>query len=453
MSVHIIRKGLDIPLAGEARPEMETLSPPSTYALRTADIIGHKFKVMVEEGESVKPGQPLCRLRQFPDVIFRTPNSGTIRDIRRGDRRALHEIVIDPDIHNQPDDLRIADPVDPETAEPDVLRTHLLQSGLWSLIIQRPLSKIANPEAKPVALFINAMATAPLAAQSHILLKDREQDLAVGVSALSKLCSGTTYCSVHRDSPSIPGVDTLSNTEIHTFAGPHPAGSPGIQIRQIQPLKQGETAWYVTAVDAAEIGYFLRTGCLPHMRIIALAGPEVSKPAYYQVRSGAALDTILDSRLSDNNEIRIINGDVLAGSKMNRTDHIAPAQSTLTVVPEGVTRDFMGWGMPGFKRYSALRTFASSLLPRRKHALDTRLHGGFRPIISIGQWEKVLPIDIHLTYLIRAIQAGDIQEAIELGLLELSEEDIALCAFIDPSKTDVCGIIRNGLDLYETEYL
>jgi Na+-transporting NADH:ubiquinone oxidoreductase subunit A len=453
MSVHVIRKGLNIPLAGEARPTLETLSQPATYALRTADIIGHKFKVMVEEGESVKPGQPLCRLRQFPDIILRAPNSGTIQDIRRGDRRALREIVIEPDTHNQPDDLRISDPVDPETTEPDILRSHLLQSGLWPLIIQRPLAKIAHPETDPVALFINAMATAPLASQPHILLKDREEDLAVGVSALSKLCSGNTYLAVHRDSPSIPGVDTLSNIEIHTFSGPHPAGSPGIQIHRIQPLKQGQTAWCVTAVDAADIGYFLRTGCLPHMRIIALAGPDVSKPAYYQVRSGAAIDTILDTRLSDNKDIRIINGDVLSGSQMNRTDHIAPAQSTLTVVPEGVSRDFMGWGMPGFKRYSALRTFASSLLPRRKHTLDTRLHGGFRPIISIGQWEKVLPMDIHLSYLIRAIQAGDIQEAIELGLLELSEEDVALCAFIDPSKMDVCGIIRNGLDLYETEYL
>lgn len=448
---HKIRQGLTIPLAGEARPVVETAASPVTVALRIADVIGMKFKLIVNEGDPVKLGQPLCYPRQFPSVLFRAPAAGVISEIRRGDRRALQEIVIKPDESQGEDTFRIYSLSDIDHTDPDELRRHLLAGGVWPLIHQRPLAKIAHPESQPVAVFINAMATAPLAGKPHILLQDREDDLRTGVKVLSRFCAGKTYVAVEKGGPAVPGVDALVDVEVHAFDGAHPAGCAGVHIRRIKPLKRGQIAWTVNAVDAADIGYLFRTGRFPVERVVAVVGSAVKKPAYYRTCSGADLATLLKGQVDDTESLRYINGDVLCGSMTSQSAHLGFSQSTITVIPEGTKRDFMGWGMPGFSRYSAFRTFASALLPRRKHALDTRLNGGSRPIISIGQWEKVFPFDIHLSYLLRAILAGDMQEAEELGLLELSEEDVALCAFVDPSKTEVCDILRRGLDAYEAE--
>ena len=188
-------------------------------------------------------------------------------------------------------------------------------------------------------------------------------------------------------------------------------------------------------------------------RVIALSGSPVTSPGYLRTRAGADIATITAGKLDTSGPLRYLNGDVLAGTITTPENHLGIHHSTLTVIPEGDDREFMGWAMPGFTYFSALRTFASSLLPRRQHVLDTRLNGGIRPIVSIGQWEKVFPYDIHLSYLIRAIQAEDVQEAESLGLLELAEEDVALCAFIDPSKMEISNLIRHGLNLYEAENL
>lgn len=453
MTYHKIRRGLDIPLVGRPDPRIDQGPPPQTLALRTAESIGFKFKVLVEEGQSVKQGEILCHTRQFPEIVFRAPAGGTVREIRRGARRAVHEIVIAPAETEEQESLKIWSESEISSAEPDTLREYFLSAGLWPLIQQRPLAKIARPDTPPTAVFINAAATAPLQAKSSVLLQDRADDFILGVHALKGVTAGQTCLCLHADDNPLPGADSLDGVEKHIFSGPHPSGSPGVHIRRIQPLKRGQTAWVVRAEHAADIGYTMRTGHLPTERVIALAGAPVKEPLYLRTRAGADLATLLDGRLDNSKPLRIINGDVLTGATTDPANHLSMHHSTLTVIPEGTERDFMGWGMPGFTYYSALRTFASSLLPRRKHNLDTRLHGGRRPMISIGQWEKVLPFDIHLSYLLRAIHAEDVQEAEALGLLELAEEDVALCAFIDPSKTEVCDVIRHGLDLYEAENL
>jgi len=444
---------LDIPLVGMPGPQMGIGPEPATIALRTAESIGFKFKVIVEEGQAVKRGEVLCHTRQFPEILFRSPAGGTIREIRRGARRAIQEIVIAPADTEETEQLRIWTESELAEVEPDTLRKHLLTAGLWPLIQQRPLAKIARPDARPAAIFINGTATAPLQAKPSVLLENRGEDFTIGVRSLARLTAGKTYLCLHARDNSIPGAEDLKKIETHTFDGPHPSGSAGVHIRRIQPLRRGETAWVIRAEDAADIGYTLRTGHPPIRRVIALAGPSVKQPAYIQTRAGADLATLVADRLNDPGPQRFINGDVLTGSITDRSNHLSIHHSTVTVIPEGTEREFMGWAMPGFSYYSALRTFASSMLPRRKYSLDTRLHGGRRPIINIGQWEKVLPFDIHLSYLLRAIEAGDVQEAEALGLLELAEEDVALCAFIDPSKTEVCDRIRHGLNLYETENL
>jgi len=448
---HNIRQGLDIPLKGMSDPTIETVPQPATIALRTADSMGFKFKVRVEQGEAVKQGQILCHTRQYPEIVFRSPAGGTIREIRRGHRRAVEEIVIDCAEVEEAESFKIWSNSDLESAKREDVQKHLLDGGVWPLVIQRPLAKVARPESQPVAIFINSMSTAPLQAKTAVLLKDRAEDFSFGVAVLQKLCSGKTYLSVHKNDDSIPGADSLKNVEIHTFSGPHPSGLPGLHIRKIQPLKKGETAWTVRAEHVADIGYLFRSGKFPTEKIIALTGSHVSNPKYYRTRAGADIATITNGYVDDSVPLRYISGDVLSGNITTTDNHLSMFHSTLTVIPEGIKRDFMGWGMPGFTNYTALRTFVSGILPRKMQSLDTRSHGGKRPLINLGQWEKVFPFDIHLSYLIRAIQAQDIEEAETLGLLELSEEDVALCSFIDPSKLELCSIIRHGLDLYEAE--
>ncbi|MCD4654733.1 NADH:ubiquinone reductase (Na(+)-transporting) subunit A, partial [bacterium] len=374
-------------------------------------------------------------------------------EIRRGARRAIMEIVItpDPDEREIKESFRVWSGSDIESGTPEDLRKHLLNSGLWPLIQMRPLAKTARPGSQPAAIFINAMSTAPLQAKTTLLLQNRAEDFITGVTALQKFNAGKTYLTVHKNDAPVPGADSLKNVETHTFSGPHPSGLPGLHIRKIQPLKRGETIWTIRAEDAADIGSFLRTGQFPTERIIALVGSQVNKPQYLRTRVGADLPTLTKGRIDDSVPVRYINGDVLSGITTNPVNHLGIHHSTITIIPEGNTRDFMGWGMPGFTSYSAMRTFASCLLPQKKRNLDTRTHGGKRPIVDIGQWGKVFPFDIHLSYLIRAIQAEDIEEAEALGLLELAEEDVALCSFIDPSKLELCDIIRRGLNLYEAE--
>lgn len=455
MTHHTIRRGLNIPLKGVPATVIEDASTPSTVALRTADSIGYKFKVAVEIGDAVARGQVLCSTRQFPEIVFRSPAGGTIREIRRGARRAVEEIIIEPDQGDQ-EQAEVFETWTHQmlaAADAETVGQALLDSGLWPLIQQRPLAKIARPDTQPVAVFINGMATAPLQAKPSVLLQDRQDDFVMGVLALQRVASGKTYLCLAPDHDPIPGADTLDNVEIHTFSGPHPAGLSGVHIRHIQPLRQNETAWTVRAEDVADIGYFLRTGDFPTERMIALAGPSVKQPSYLRTRCGADLASVVSDRLDQSEPLRYLNGDVLSGTMTAIENHLPIHGSTITVLPEGNTRNFMGWAMPGFSYYTALRTFAAGFLPKRDTSLDTRIHGGIRPIVDIGQWEKVFPFDIHLSYLLRAIQAEDIQEAEALGLLELSEEDVALCTFIDPSKMELCEIIRHGLDLYEAENL
>lgn len=453
MTTHRIRQGLDIPLAGSPADVIADAPSPRTLALRVADVIGMKFKVTANEGDRVRQGQNLCHPRQYPDIAFCSPAAGTVREIRRGDRRALQEIVIDPDGSAEVEEFRQFSPSEIDSVSQEDLRGHLLKSGLWPLILQRPLGKIARPDSSPVAVFINAMATAPLSAQPDVLVTGREAELAAGVKALARFCREEVYISVNASRPAVPGIAGLDPAKIHTFSGPHPSGCTGVHIRRIRPLKRGEIAWSIRVEHVADIGRFLLTGRYPPERIVALAGTEVKDPKYYRTRSGASLMSLTDGRLTDRDPVRCINGDVLTGSRTDISCHIGLNTSTVTVIPEGTAREFMGWGMPGFKRYSAFRTFASALLPRKNVILDTRLNGGVRPIINVGQWERVFPFDIHLSYLVRAIQAGDIQEAEDLGLLELVEEDVALCSFVDPSKIEVTDILRRGLDMYESENL
>jgi Na+-transporting NADH:ubiquinone oxidoreductase subunit A len=150
--------------------------------------------------------------------------------------------------------------------------------------------------------------------------------------------------------------------------------------------------------------------------------------------------------------MRLINGDVLSGSRMDDAPYLRFHQSEISVLPVDRERHFLGWTMPGFTQFSFSRLFVSSWLPRRKPwVLGTNLHGEERAMVLTGNYDKVMPLNIMVDYLVRAVLAGDTDEAISLGILETAPEDFALCDFICPSKIEVQEIIRKGLRQIEEE--
>lgn len=446
-----LKKGYNIPLAGTAKKELEIAATPAKVALLPYEFRGIKPKLSVKEGDTVQVGSPLFMDKQNPDIRFVSPVSGRVCAINRGERRKLAEIVVEND--QKSDALKIGDWPKGALAKMSVseIKQALLTGGLWPYIQQRPFSVIANPEESPRDIFISGFDTAPLAAKIGFLLKDRLADFQLGIDMLSKLTEGKVFLS-------IPKADSffkeVKGAEINVFSGPHPAGNVGVQMHHIKSLNRGEMVWQIDAVAVALIGRFFCTGEFPTERIVALAGSSLREPKYIKTTAAAPLaDLIPESNLAEG-EVRFISGNVLTGRKTHSNSYLGFYDTLITALPEGEEhRKILGYFRPGFKTESFSKTFFSALMPGKKeYALNTLLKGGPRAfVMSASDYEKVIPMDILPTQLVKSILTEDIEEMEGLGILELDEEDVALCSYICLSKTDFGKILRDGLDLIQKE--
>jgi Na+-transporting NADH:ubiquinone oxidoreductase subunit A len=453
MSVHRIHRGFDIPLAGKAPATWRDAPEPLVVAVEPLEIAGIKPKVLVDEGESVRTGQPIVLDKRDRAIQLASPATGKVTKIEFGERRVPLRIEITPSGPDRYFDGAKLDPARIASLPREELQAALKQAGLWPLIRQRPLGKMTFGIRQPVAIFVNGMDTEPLAADPAFASADQAAELQLACDLLRRLGSGPVHVTMRGGA--VPETFRgLRGVELHQFDGPHPAGLVGTHISRLRPLRGAETAWYLKAQEAAVIGRWLRTGRYPWERVVAVAGSEAPQPGYYRTRQGAALITFTGGR-APGPDTRAINGTVLSGRAIEpdpRGGFLGFYAQTVTLIPEGGdTRDLFGWMRPQIGKLSMSRSVLSWLARKPQYVLDARLHGGRRAIVDIGQWRAVLPHDIHPTYLVRAIQAGDLEEAIGLGLLELTEEDVALCTFADPSKIEVGEVIRRGLDLYEQE--
>lgn len=446
-----LKKGYNIPLAGAAKKELETAVAPSKVALLPFEFRGIKPKLSVKEGDTVQVGSPLFTDKQNPDIRFVSPVSGKVSAINRGERRKLMEIVVEND--QKSDALKIGNWSKDSLGTLGVLeiKQALLKGGLWPHIMQRPFSIIANPEEMPRDIFISGFDTGPLASKIGFLLKDRLEDFQLGIDMLSKLTDGKIFLS-------IPKTDSffskIKGVEINVFSGPHPAGNVGVQMHHVKPLKRGEMVWQINAVAVALIGRFFSTGEFPVERIVALAGSSVKEPKYISTTAAAPLAHLIPESKLDEGEVRIVSGNVLTGRKSNLNSYLGFYDTLITVLPEGTKkRKLLGYFLPGFKTESYSRTFFSSLVPGKKeYALDTLLKGGPRAfVMSASDYEKVVPMDILPVQLAKSVLAEDIEDMEGLGILELDEEDVALCSYMCLSKTDFGKILRDGLDLIQKE--
>ncbi|MCB9780973.1 MAG: Na(+)-translocating NADH-quinone reductase subunit A [Alphaproteobacteria bacterium] len=450
-SVHI-RKGLDVPITGQPAQKVEDARPVVHVAMSAVDFVGHKAKMLVKEGDDVVRGQPLVEERKNPGVLHVAPATGVVVHVHRGAKRALQSVVIAlSDAERAGDDAAVPHQTfqsytgqAPAGLSRDQVVALMVEGGAWPALRQRPFDRIPPIDGTPTALFINTMDTRPNAADPQVVLAGRMDDFHAGVAALSKLCDTVHLVRAKGSSIDAGGAKGVQLSE---FSGKHPAGLVGTHIHFLSPADREHPAWHVDYADVIAIGHLFRTGRIDVHRVVALSGPAVKNPRLLRTRVGAHLATLTEGELVDG-ELRVISGDVLSGRKAmdEQTGWLGPYHRQISVLREQREREFIGWLMPGLDKFSTIPAYLGGILPGKKFAFGTSTHGEQRPIVPLGMYERVMPLDLVPTYLLRSLQTGDVERSEKLGCLELSEEDLALCAFVCPGKLDHQGALRTMLD-------
>lgn len=444
---HKINKGLDIILKGTAEKVISDHVKPGLFALKPADFRGLVPRLLVKEGDEVKAGTPLFVDKNREGICFTSSVSGTVKAINRGERRVILEVVVENSGPLQYESFTTGDPLHLPV---ELIRKTLLTSGMWPAIRQRPYNIIANPDANPKAIFISAFDSAPLASDADFVLRDSEKEFQTGLNALSRLTTGKVHVNIHEKHNLPAHYDTLQNIQVNRFSGPHPAGNISVQVQRIDPINKGEVVWHVLPHHVTAIGRLFATGKYDVTTILAVTGSEVLKPGYVKTLAGACVKSLVEGNLTTMHN-RFISGNPLTGTRIEAEGYTGFYDTQITVLPEGDEPEFLGWALPGFDKYSFSRSFWSWLNPRRAWVLNTNLHGGNRPFVITGIYEKVFPLDIYPMQLLKAILAEDVEMMEKLGIYEVDEEDFALCEFICPSKTEMQSLVRKGLDLMMKE--
>ncbi len=444
-----IKKGLDIRMNGQAEKIYVKAPRAKTYAIKPGDWHGLTPKIIPKLCDEVKVGTPIFYDKYNPEVMFCSPVSGILSAINRGERRRIIEVVVEDDGKDTAESFLQGDPA---SMKREQIVENLLNSGLWPTIRQRPYTTIAKTDGKPKSIFISAFDTSPLAPDFEFILKDSEEDFQWGVNALKQLTAGKVHLNLDGRYPSVRTLNGIKGVEINHFKGPHPAGNAGIQISKLDPINKGEVVWVVQPQDVVAIGRLFKTGKYDPSLVVALTGSRVEKPQYYKTIRGTAIAPLLEKQLKEGDN-RVISGSVLNGAALDaESGYVGFLDSQLTVIPEGNFYELFGWMMPGFKKMSVARSFASTwLTPNRKFDMDTNFHGGQRAFVMTGEYEKVVPMDIYPMQLLKAILVNDIDKMEQLGIYELDEEDLALCEFVCTSKTPVTKILRDGLNSMRKE--
>jgi Na+-transporting NADH:ubiquinone oxidoreductase subunit A len=437
-----LKKGLDIPISGKADLETRETIVPDVIAIQPSDFKGLNARLLVKEGDRVLAGSPVLADKKATDILVTAPVSGTVEQVVRGDKRKLLAVLIKADKDQEYLDF------DAKATSAEDVKSALLKSGLWAGMIQRPYGILADPTVTPKAIFVSTFSTAPLAADTEYTLGNEIEALQAGVNALLKIAK--VYIGV---SSSNSKFSALKGTETYVFSGKHPAGNVGVQISHISPIRKEETVWTVSMPVLAAIGKLFKSGRCDLRRKVAVAGPAAQKPSYVETLPGMPMKAIAKFYGASAEGLRIISGDVLSGKNVGENGYLGFFDSTVTILKEGTEQELLGWAKPlRTSQYSCDHSYFNWCLgwlkPGRKYDMDTNLHGGPRAfVMSDAYYAKVLPMDIYPLYLIKACLAGDIEKMEKYGIYEVLPEDLALCEYIDPSKSYIQDIIQKGIDL------
>ncbi len=434
-----LKKGLDIHLLGAIDGnDIHIAAQPRLVAVVPDDFHGIIPRMEKKQGEHVVAGEPLYHDKNHEAIKVVAPVSGTVKEVRRGERRHIDAIIIEPDANNE----AITHDIKGDAEHV------LLESGLWAMIRQRPYDVVPAPGVRPRDVFVTAFDSAPLAPDLDIVLGDKRQYIGRGVEVLDSLTIGKVHIGV-RDGQAIDAPAAV----VTTFVGPHPAGNAGVQAANTVPVNKGDVVWTMDIVTLARIGELFTTGKVSHDTVVAVNGEMVSQPRYVSTIMGADMGTVLGNELNEPQSCRIISGNVLTGVKVTADQWLRAPYRHVTVIPENNKPDeFMGWASLNPNRFSIYRTFTTWLRGLKAPvSMDCRIKGGERAIVRTGEYDAMLPMDIHAEFLIKAIIAGDIDKMEQLGIYEIAPEDFALAEFADTSKLELQRIVREGLDKLRAE--
>ena len=446
-----IKKGLNIPINGKPAEEINDSKNSRSVAILGDDYIGLKPTMLVEEGDEVKLGQALFEDKKNPGVIFTSPAGGKIESINRGERRALQSVVIEIDKDEESLEFKSFSENELNQATSDEVRDQLIISGLWTSFRTRPYSKIPLIDSSPSNLFISVLDTQPLSPNPEKIINLKKQSFDFGLLVLKKLLDCPIHISISEDSNLSLSED--DNIKLHTVSGPHPAGLVGTQMHFISPASLSNINWSIGYQDLIAIGQLFETGKINVERIISIAGPQVNKPAYFQTRLGACSDELTAGELTQR-ENRIISGSVISGREaIGPYAYLGRYHNQISVVaePNSKDREFMNWLIPGPRKFSKIPLFLSSLFPNKIFKFKALMNGSDRPIVPIGVYEEVLPLNLLPSMLLRNVVLMDTEKIQALGGLELDEEDLSLCSFVCPGKYDFGSLLRAGLTKIEIE--
>ncbi len=441
----VIKKGLDLPIAGAPEQVIEDGPAIGQVAVLGPDAIDLRPTMAVNEGDSVKKGQLLFEDKRTSGVRYTSPASGKVTGVHRGAKRTLLSVVIEV-AGDEEERFAQHTRTAPDQLSRQQVRETLVASGLWPALRTRPYSRVPVPDSAPHSIFVTAMDTNPLAADPQVVLRDHEDDFARGLTILGKLTDGPVYvCKAPGASISADGAQVVE------FAGPHPAGLPGTHIHFLDPVGAAKIVWYIGYQDVVACGKLFATGSLWTERVVALGGPQVEHPRLLRTYQGACLSELTAGQLKPG-ENRVIAGSVLAGRVASGPlDFLGRYHAQVSVLAEGREREFLGWQKPGVDKFSIKNVFASKLLSSRFFDFTTSTEGSDRAMVPIGSYEQVMPLDVLATLLLRALIVEDTDRAQALGCLELDEEDLGLCTFACPGKYEYGPILRQNLARIERE--
>ena len=447
-TLYKIKKGLDLKLKGEAELVLKQSSLSGEYALMPTDFPGIVPRAVVKEGDRVLAGDALFVDKATEQVKFVSPVSGTVVGVERGERRKLLRFRVKADREQVYKDFGAC--AHPEKMTGAEVTKLLLESGLFGFLRQRPYDVIASPLDTPKAIFVSTFSKMPLAADFSFVVKGQEADFKAGIRALAKIAKvHLGICPSQINSELLP----VSEAEVSVFDGPNPSGNVGVHINRVCPVNKGETVWTLAPEMAVILGRLLRTGKLDLTRRIAVAGSQVNKPQYVETLVGTPLTDLLKGQLATTEHVRIINGNPFVGYPTSVEGFLGAFSTEVCAIPEGDdVNEAFGWIAPRLNDFSTSRSYFSWLMgKKRAYDLDCRIKGGERHMIMSAEYERVFPMDIYPSYLIKAIITGDIDRQEALGIYEVAPEDFAVAEFIDSSKLELQRIVREGLDVLRKE--
>jgi Na+-transporting NADH:ubiquinone oxidoreductase subunit A len=442
-----IKKGLDLPISGAPAQVISDGKSIKKVALLGEEYVGMRPTMHARVGDEVKKGQILFEDKKNPGVVFTSPASGKVVEVNRGAKRVFQSMVIEVSGDEQVTFERF-EKSQLTSLEPEVVRKQLIDSGLWTALRTRPFSKVPAVEATTKAIFVTAMDTNPLAADPVVVINEQSEAFTAGLDVLSRLTDGLVY--VCKKGQSLPRSQQ-SNIEEHVFDGPHPAGLPGTHMHYLYPVDADHVAWSINYQDVIAFGQLFLTGELYTDRVVSLAGPAVNSPRLIRTQLGACIDELIDGEIIPG-EVRAISGSVLSGVKASGAHaYLGRYHLQVSVLREGREKELFGWVMPGKNKFSVTKSFLSHLFKGQLFNMTTSMNGGERAMVPIGTYEKVVPLDMEPTLLLRDLCAGDSDSAQRLGALELDEEDLALCTYVCPGKYEYGSLLRSCLDTIEKE--